>query len=213
VKVVHIRRYCVDNAILVVLRSPEKELQVLLFFSRRDGFLNLVIPIMRSRSSSPLRILVRRIPLDEARRGYPRYSSRRRQPEGEAPNNSAACSNSVYDAARNSQNSCHESNNNDRAPAGGSGDGDILDLADSSDDEAGLDYVNSDPFIAMGTASYDLRIVRVLDESEHGLDHGYHGHMKVKDFLSGSEPRQYSFRTDSREYSTLNEINSIFAGK
>lgn len=70
--------------------------------------------------------------------------------------------------------------------------------------------VNSDPFVKAHDIVFDIRVKRIVDASH--LKQTMHQPCQFRD-VSQAELEHPSFRVDSRDYSSLTEINSIFEGK
>jgi hypothetical protein len=78
---------------------------------------------------------------------------------------------------------------------------------------SGVAPVNSDPFVKAHDIVFDIRVKRVVDPS-HLKHHPYMTHQpcQFRD-VSQADLDHAGFRVDSRDYSSLTEINTIFEGK
>lgn len=163
----------------------------------RDGFMVLLVPVIRAMSAlDPVRVLVRQHPAQERRK-----SSKLRVP----------FSGSTGRYSRDGPHSDHSRGRREDS--------------DSDSDEEG-DAEAADPFVALESSVFDIRIRRVVGgplaaepgpaPTEEYLPDGHFAeelgaHQAHLTAAAAAAPA-HGYRTDSRDYSALSEINSVFDG-
>lgn len=75
------------------------------------------------------------------------------------------------------------------------------------------EVVNSDPFVKSHDIVYDIRIKRIA-ELRHHASSSLSQHVQFRDINKHEAlSSQSAYRVDSKDYSSLSEINMIFKGK
>ncbi len=72
------------------------------------------------------------------------------------------------------------------------------------------EVINSDPFVKNQDNVYDIRIKRIAEVRHHSGS--LSSHLQYRDLSKHDYMAQTTFRVDSKDYSSLSEINMIFKG-